>query len=271
MDRRKDRASLLSCSQRNLEDGAALLRRDFRIATIGELRCYSISRMNFYARFRRMGAETWTCSRPRHCMPMIAQASGIQAKRKAVRGRGVWLGRLWCDEASTTIACEKAPRGKKAPVTRRRSNGCGPHYGIEGVIRLVGERRERTDIEVAFAVIFECRERSVLAKDVCRSAVIKCVAKIEPPRDLADDPPVGPSFAGQGQECPLTRDAPFRISHRAVLFAPCSSRQKDLRTGLDCVVSENVVGDYEQIEVFQGGAHHASPWHGDRGVGPHDP
>ena len=62
----------------------------------------------------------------------------------------------------------------------------------------------------------------MLAKDVCGPAVIKCVAKIEPPRNLADDPPVGSSFAGRGQKCPLTRDAPFRAQALASRRSACT-------------------------------------------------
>jgi len=86
------------------------------------------------------------------------------------------------------------------------------HQPVKIVIR---ERGQRADIEIAAAIVLEGRERRMLAEDVGGGFVGEGIGKAEAPGDFAQDPPVGPRFAGRRQEGALARDAPFRIGDRA--------------------------------------------------------
>ena len=111
----------------------------------------------------------------------------------------------------------------------------------------------------------------VLAEDVRRGAVGKCVGETHPARDLGDDPPVRLGLAGLRQERPLAGDAPLGIGDRAVLLAPCGGGQQDVGAGIHRVVRQHVLGDDEQLELGERLAHVAGARQRDRGVGRHHP
>src|SRR5215475_5878957 len=65
-------------------------------------------------------------------------------------------------------------------VSTGRLNGVTtnrPLHGFERIIRLLVERREATDIEGALAVILECRQCGVLAKNLRGTAISERLRK----------------------------------------------------------------------------------------------
>ncbi len=97
----------------------------------------------------------------------------------------------------------------------------------------------------------------MFAKNVGRITVCESGSETETTRHLADDPPIGLRLARARQERALSRDAPFRVGDGPVLLAPRCGRQQHLRTGLDGVVADDVLGDDEQLKPLQSGAYRA--------------
>ena len=87
----------------------------------------------------------------------------------------------------------------------------------------------------------------------------------------ADDPPVGPGFAGQRQERALARDAALRVGDGAVLLAPGGGRQQHMRARRDRVGRGDVLGDDEQFEPSQRVAHGAGARQRHGRIGRHHP
>ena len=76
----------------------------------------------------------------------------------------------------------------------------------------------------------------MLAKNIGRRAVVEGAAEAEPPRNLADDPPVGPGFARDGQKRALTQNTPLRIGDGTTFLAPSGGGKKHTGAGLDRVI-----------------------------------
>ena len=87
------------------------------------------------------------------------------------------------------------------------------------------------------------------------------------PRDLADDPPVGPRLAGRGQERALARDAALGIGDRAVLLAPGRARAAGHGRSAVVSVSRDHVGDDDERAGGQRRAHAVGVRHADDRIG----
>ena len=85
---------------------------------------------------------------------------------------------------------------KKPPSAKNRRCGSAsprprrPLHRRHRVERLVRQRLQRADIEIAAAVVLERRQRRVFAKHVRRRVEIERRAKAEPFCHFADDPPI---------------------------------------------------------------------------------
>ena len=111
----------------------------------------------------------------------------------------------------------------------------------------------------------------MLAEHIGHRAIGKRFGKSHALRHVGDDAPVRPRLARQRQELALPRDAPLRIGDGAVLLAPGRSRQQHMRAGVDGVVAEHVVGDDEQLQLFQRRAHRGGARQRGRRIGRHHP
>ena len=123
---------------------------------------------------------------------------------------------------------------KKPPSAKKRACGSRalpdrPLHRRHRVEIAVRQRLQRADVEVARALVLECRERRVLAKNIRRRIEAEGGAEAEAPGDLAHDPPIGFRFARRGKERALPRDAPFGIGHGAGFLAPGLRRQQHMR------------------------------------------
>src|SRR3546814_9563191 len=78
----------------------------------------------------------------------------------------------------------------------------------------------------------------MFAIDVRWAVIAESVLPPHAPRDLSDDPPVGPRLTGQRQKGPLTADQPFGIGDGAVLFAPRRCGQLYMRIAAGVSVSD---------------------------------
>jgi hypothetical protein len=87
VDRSKDRAALLAGADANTQHRAAMLRRHAREAAVLKAGHRRVIGMNIDLRFGGMRAQPRALSGARHGVPLIAQASGIEAKRKSLAGR----------------------------------------------------------------------------------------------------------------------------------------------------------------------------------------
>ena len=110
----------------------------------------------------------------------------------------------------------------------------------------------------------------MFAEDVGRAAIGERIAPAQASGYLGQDPPVGASLAGQRQEGALARNAPLRVGDCAVLFAPGGRGQADMRRA-HAVVAGDVLGDDEQVEFCQRGAHAVGVGQADGRVGAHHP
>src|SRR3546814_8931426 len=98
-------------------------------------------------------------------------------------------------------------------------------------------------IEQAGTPISIGREARMFAIDVRWAVIAESVLPPHAPRDLSDDPPVGPRLTGQRQKGPLTADQPFGIGDGAVLFAPRRCGQLYMRIAAGVSVSDAVRHD----------------------------
>src|SRR5581483_6053856 len=105
---------------------------------------------------------------------------------------------------------------------------CQRHERVEGV---VADLAQGTEVEIARAIVLERRQRGVLAKHVSRAGVAEALRESHPPRDLADDPPVGFHLAWQAQERALARYAPFGVGDSAILLGPGGGGKQHMRAG----------------------------------------
>jgi len=108
VDRSKNRPALLAGTDANAQHGAAVLRGHARETAVFEACGGGVIGMNIDLRFGRMRAQPRRLPGARHGVPLIAQASGIEAKRKSFTGRGAKLRKFRRDEATAPIAGEKS-------------------------------------------------------------------------------------------------------------------------------------------------------------------
>ena len=175
-----------------------------------------------------MLAEPRAHPRAGHGVPLVADAAGVQPQRPRRRGLGAQRRHFRRDEARLEIVGEEAAFGEEARL-RLAALPDRPLHRRHRVEIAVRQRLQRADVEVARALVLECRERSVLAKNIRRRAEAEGSAEAEAPGDLAHDPPIGLGLAGRGKERALPRDAPFRIGHGAGFLAPGLRRQQHMR------------------------------------------
>src|SRR5947209_20291355 len=114
--------------------------------------------MDLDERLGQMRAEPRAAARARHRVPLIADTAGIEAEW--VGGRCLFLRRrpFRRDEPCLAVRREETAGGEKALAT--------PLHWIERVVFRVRKSGQRADIEVASAVVFEARQRGVLAKHI---------------------------------------------------------------------------------------------------------
>ena len=165
---------------------------------------------------------------------------------------------------------------KKPPSAKKRACGSAalpdrPLHRRHRVEIAVRQRLQRADVEVARALVLECRERRVLAKNIRRRVEAEGRAEAEAPGDLAHDPPIGLGLAGRGKERALPRDAPFRIGHGAGFLAPGLRRQQHMRAHVDRVIGNHILGNDEQFELLQRVANAVGVRQRHRRIGTHHP
>ena len=83
VDRHKQRARLLAVVVDDLHDAGAVGGGNPRQATVGKASRARILRMNFHERLAGVHGEARASPRARHCVPLIADAAGVEAKRIA--------------------------------------------------------------------------------------------------------------------------------------------------------------------------------------------
>src|SRR3546814_15889035 len=83
----------------------------------------------------------------------------------------------------------------------------------------------------------------MFAIDVRWEVIAEIVLPPHAPRDLSDDPPVGPRLTGQRHKGPLTADQPYGLGDGAVLFAPRRCGQLYMRIAAGVSVSDAVLHD----------------------------
>jgi hypothetical protein len=119
--------------------------------------------MNFDERLRQMLAEPRAHPRPGHGVPLVADAAGVQPQRPRRRGLGPQRG------ISGAMKRALKSLAKKPPSAKKRACGSAalpdrPLHRRHRVEIAVRQRGQRADVEVARALVLECRERRVLAK-----------------------------------------------------------------------------------------------------------
>src|SRR6516165_3514591 len=240
MDGCKQRAAKLAVADRHLEHARPVRAGNSGMPVLGEVCRYRIRGMDFNERLRQMRAEPRAHSRARHGVPLVAHAPGVEAEgefradgvavRALVRDMRVW--KLRCDEACLAVwrikstICEKPPLLAAMPLLAAAQR---PLHWIEGLELGIADIGEAAKIEGAPAVVLEGGERRMLAKDLRRGMKGKCRCKSQSPRDLRDDPPVGPGLARGRQKRPLTGNSALRVGDGPVLLAPCASGKQNLR------------------------------------------
>ena len=117
--------------------------------------------------------------------------------------------------AAAAMATKRAlpSRVKKRPSANRRScRRVARAQAAIGTARSASnasllEAGDARDVEGALAIVLEARQPRVLVEDLGSRAIGERVAVPEPPRHLAQHPPVGPCASRQRQERALARDA----------------------------------------------------------------
>lgn len=101
-------------------------------------------------------------ARPRHRVPLIAYAAGVERKRKARRGRlARW--RLHRDQSGLAVGRKVAPIVKHAFGTRA-ADWPWPLERREVIVFGGAKQRARADVEIARAVVLERGQCGVLGK-----------------------------------------------------------------------------------------------------------
>src|SRR5205085_4593699 len=118
-------------------------------------------------------------------------------------------GRLGRNEPRFAVRREKSARGKKALLLALTAGPDRPLHRFERIVISIRNSDEPTQVEVAAAVVLECGERGMLAKNIGRTRIGKSFGETHPMRDLRDDPPVRPHFVERAVECALAGDAPL--------------------------------------------------------------
>src|SRR5207244_1295041 len=131
-------------------------------------------------RLRQMLAEPWAHPRARHGVPLIADAAGVQPQRPRRRGLGPQRRYFRRDEAGLEIAGEEAAFGEE-PRLRLGALADRPLHRRHRVEIAVRQRGQRADVEVARALVFECRERGVLTENIRRRVEAEGSAEAEAP------------------------------------------------------------------------------------------
>ena len=145
----------------------------------------------------------------------------------------------------------------------------GPLHGFERVIGGIVQSGEAADIEGAFAAIFECRKRGVLAKNLRGMVIVERLRKAHAVGELRQHPPIRPGFAKRRAKRALARNAPFGIRHGSIFFGPGHGRQAHMGE-FGCVVVPGVGDDHKRASA-QGFAHAVRSRQADRRVSGGDP
>ncbi len=214
MNGSKEGAAALPVADHDLEHAGAVTGRHLGEAAVGKSRRLGVGGMHLDERLGRMRAEPRGEPRPRHGVPLVAHAPGVEPERKVLARRRPGRRRLGRDEAGLAVGRIEAAVGEEAPVLLLRRSRLAlaqrPLHGIERVEGAVADRGEAADVEVAPAAVLERRQGGVLAKDVGGARVGKRIGETHAAGDLAHDPPVGPRVARRRQERPLARESAAR-------------------------------------------------------------
>ena len=216
-----------------------------------------------------MRGEARRQPRARHGVPLVADAAGVQHERPGLRDGGRQARRRNGDKARHAIPGEEAAAGEQArgwgvAATKR------PLKRFQPVECRSARSLGAGNIEGALTLVLEAGETRVLLENLGDRAVGKRLAVAEPPRHLAQHPPVGPRAARQREERALARDAPLRVGDRAVLLAPGGRRKAHMGMG-HRVVAGDVLGDDQQVEPGQRRPHGISARQRYRRIGAHHP
>ena len=119
-----------------------MLRRHAREAAVLKAGHRGVIGMNIDLRFGGMRAQPRALSGARHGVPLIAQASGIEAKRKSLAGRRSQLRKFRRDETAAPIAGEKSAVGEETLFAAFGAFRQRPHHRIQQVVVCIGEAGE---------------------------------------------------------------------------------------------------------------------------------
>ena len=206
--------------------------------------------MNFDERLGDMRGEARRQARARHGVPLVAHAAGIQHERPLVRDGGRQARRRDRHEARLAVLGEEAAVGEQPRGWRiaRRAAATGTARSRSNASLLEASAPE---ISKARSPSFSKPERRACSWKISSAEPVgERLAVAEPPRHLAQYPPVRPCASRQRQERALARDAPLGVGDRAVLLAPGGRRQAHVRMG-HRVVAGDVLGDHQQVELGQ--------------------
>ncbi len=207
---------------------------------------------------------------PRHGVPLVADAAGVQPQRPRRRGLGPQRRYFRGDETRLEIVGEETAFGEEACL-RLAALPDRPLHRRHRIEIAVRQRLQRADVEVARAVVLECRERRMLTENVRRRVEAEGSTETEPLGDLAHDPPVGLRLARRGKERALPRDASFGVGHGARFLAPGLRWQQHMRAHVHRVVGDDILGNDEHFELLQRLANAVGVRQRHRGIGPHHP
>src|SRR5690606_16810613 len=176
-------------------DRFAMRGRYSREAAILESEAPDISGAHFHQRFATMDRQFWTETGTRHRVPLVAIASSTQPQRIGF------------------IVHRHRRRYRQQPCTPFRRRKLGP----QRMLAAPAERLHRSILFVAAIgpsgkvehPAMTCGKRShcgILTENCRGSCEIERPAMPEPPRHVADDPPVGTCLPGLSEQGTLTAD-----------------------------------------------------------------
>src|SRR5581483_11868155 len=173
-----------------------------------------------------MLCEARAAARPGHGVPLVADAAGVQHKRKflidpAPRSRGVCR-----NKPGPAIGVHEASIIKQAWCTRVSAIRHRPLDRLEALVLFRSQSRQTADIETARAAVFRGRKARVLVKNLSWRPVAERLDKAHPLGHLADDPPIGSSLSRKGSEGALAGNATLGVCDRAVLLSPGGGGQQ---------------------------------------------
>src|SRR3954452_23689575 len=113
MDRYEKRAGPLVLAHNDFHDASAMRGGDPRPAAFGEVSAVGILRMNLHEWLRQMRGQPRAHAGPRHAVPLVADAAGVETERVGGGGGFSERGRLDGDKLCLAIGREEIAAGEE--------------------------------------------------------------------------------------------------------------------------------------------------------------